>query len=63
MMAGATPASRTMARPTRHAPLTTKLSYGLAAATYGIKDTGFSTFLLLFYNLAATWLRAEQVGW
>ncbi len=31
-------------------PLGTKLSYGLGAAAYGIKDNGFSVFLLIFYN-------------
>jgi GPH family glycoside/pentoside/hexuronide:cation symporter len=31
-------------------PVRTKLAYGLGAIAYGIKDNGFSTFLLLFYN-------------
>ena len=25
-------------------------SYGVGAAAYGVKDSGFGTFLLLFYN-------------
>ena len=28
----------------------TKLVYGLGSAAFGIKDAGFSTFLLIFYN-------------
>jgi glycoside/pentoside/hexuronide:cation symporter, GPH family len=31
-------------------PLPTKLFYGFGAVAYGIKDNGFSVFLLLFYN-------------
>ncbi len=31
-------------------PLKTKLFYGLGMTAYGVKDNGFSTFLLLFYN-------------
>lgn len=42
-------------------PLATKLSYGLGAVAYGIKDNGFSVFLLLFYNQVVG-LPAEQVG-
>jgi GPH family glycoside/pentoside/hexuronide:cation symporter len=42
-------------------PLSTKLSYGLGAVAYGIKDNGFSVFLLLFYNQVVG-LPAEQVG-
>lgn len=41
--ADAAPASRKL-------PLGVKLSYGLGAVAYGIKDNGFSTLLLLFYN-------------
>ena len=33
-----------------HVPLRTKLAYGVGAVAYGIKDNGYSTFLLLFYN-------------
>ncbi len=29
-------------------PLRTKLAYGFGAVAYGIKDNGFSVFLLLF---------------
>ena len=42
-------------------PLTTKLAYGLGAAAYGIKDNGFSVFLLIFYNQVIG-LPAGQVG-
>ena len=31
-------------------PLRLKLFYGLGAVAYGIKDNGFSVFLLIFYN-------------
>lgn len=31
-------------------PLRTKLAYGAGAVAYGIKDNGFATFLLIFYN-------------
>jgi GPH family glycoside/pentoside/hexuronide:cation symporter len=31
-------------------PLRTKLTYGAGAIAYGIKDNGYSVFLLLFYN-------------
>jgi GPH family glycoside/pentoside/hexuronide:cation symporter len=31
-------------------PLATKLAYGFGSIAYGIKDSGFSTLLLLFYN-------------
>lgn len=34
----------------RRVPLVTKLFYGVGSLAYGIKDNGFSTFLLLFYN-------------
>jgi len=42
-------------------PLSVKLGYGLGAAAYGIKDNGFSTFLLLFYNQVVG-LPAATVG-
>lgn len=35
---------------TQRLPARTTLAYGLGAAAYGIKDSGFATFLLLFYN-------------
>jgi glycoside/pentoside/hexuronide:cation symporter, GPH family len=42
-------------------PLRTKLAYGAGAVAYGIKDNGYSVFLLLFYNQVVG-LPAEQVG-
>lgn len=42
-------------------PLRTKLAYGFGAVAYGIKDNGFSTFLLLFYNQVIG-LNAAAVG-
>ncbi len=42
-------------------PLSTKLAYGAGAIAYGIKDNGFSVFLLLFYNQVVG-LPASQVG-
>ncbi|MFC3579680.1 MFS transporter [Sphingomonas hylomeconis] len=41
--AGAAPAQRRLAPRTM-------LSYGFGAVAYGVKDNGFGTFLLLFYN-------------
>ena len=42
--------------------LSTKLFYGLGSVAYGVKDNGFSAFLLLFYNqvlgLPAPWVGA-----
>jgi glycoside/pentoside/hexuronide:cation symporter, GPH family len=35
---------------TGHVPFRTKIAYGIGAIAYGIKDNGFSVFLLLFYN-------------
>ena len=35
---------------TGHVPFRTKIAYGIGAMAYGIKDNGFSVFLLLFYN-------------
>ncbi len=31
-------------------PLRLKMFHGLGSIAYGVKDNGFSTFLLLFYN-------------
>lgn len=31
-------------------PLGTKIAYGIGAMAYGIKENGYTTFLLLFYN-------------
>lgn len=42
-------------------PLRTKLAYGLGAVAFGIKDNGFQTFLLLFYNQVVG-LPAAEVG-
>lgn len=39
----------------------TKLTYGFGSIAYGIKDNGFTTFLLLFYNQVIG-LPADQVG-
>ena len=42
--------------------LATKLYYGFGAVAYGVKDNGFSYFLLLYYNqvlgLPAAWVGA-----
>ena len=35
-------------RPTE--TLATKLTYGVGAVAYGVKDAGFAYFLLLFYS-------------
>lgn len=45
----------------RRLSLRTKLAYGFGSIAYGIKDNGFSTFLLLFYNQVIG-LPAGQVG-
>lgn len=34
-------------------PLSTKLLYGLGSVAFGVKDTGFGFFLLLYYNQVA----------
>ena len=36
--------------PVRRIGVVTMLSYGFGAVAYGVKDAGFGTFLLLFYN-------------
>jgi len=36
--------------PARRLPAGTITSYGFGAVAYGVKDSGFGTFLLLFYN-------------
>ena len=41
--------------------LATKLFYGLGSVAYGIKDNGFQTFVLLFYNQVVG-LPAQWVG-
>ena len=45
---GAMPASSAPAA--RRLPGRTMAAYGVGAAAYGVKDSGFGTFLLLFYN-------------
>lgn len=39
----------------------TKLAYGFGSVAYGIKDNGFSVFLLIFFNQVVG-MPAEQVG-
>ena len=39
-----------MQTTTERVPARVKLAYGIGAIAYGIKDNGFATFLLLFYN-------------
>ena len=53
-MAGLTP-------PATRLGLAPKLAYGFGSIAYGIKDNGFSTLLLLFYNQVIG-LRADLVG-
>ncbi len=54
--------NRAAANPNAAPPvsLTTKLFYGFGSVAYGIKDNGFQTFVLLFYNqlvgLPADWV-------
>lgn len=47
---------------TEKLPARTKLSYGLGTVAFGIKEQGFNTFLLLYYNqvvgLPAAWVGA-----
>ena len=40
-------------------PLRIKLVQGLGAMAFGVKDTGFSFFLLIFYNQVLEWTQ----GW
>jgi GPH family glycoside/pentoside/hexuronide:cation symporter len=47
--------------PVRRVRLPTMLAYGFGAVAYGVKDFGFLTFLLIFYNQVMG-LPAEQVG-
>jgi glycoside/pentoside/hexuronide:cation symporter, GPH family len=39
-----------MTIPRDRVPISAKISYGIGAIAYGIKDNGYTTFLLLFYN-------------
>lgn len=41
--------------------MATKLAYGFGSVAYGIKDNGFSVFLLIFFNQVVG-MPAEQVG-
>lgn len=49
------------APPARRLPLRARLSFGIGSIAYGIKDNGFATFLLLFYNQVVG-LPAATVG-
>ena len=42
-------------------PLRTKLTYGFGSVAYGIKDNGFATFLLFYYNQVVG-MRADLVS-
>jgi len=42
-------------------PVKTKIAYGFGSIAYGIKDNGFATFLLFYYNQVIG-LRADLVG-
>ncbi|NRD90493.1 hypothetical protein C8024_15040 [Sphingopyxis sp. BSNA05] len=42
-------------------PLPTKILYGFGASAYGIKDNGFSVFLLYYYNQVVG-MRADVVS-
>jgi GPH family glycoside/pentoside/hexuronide:cation symporter len=44
------PAAEAAAHAQRRIDLPTRLFYGLGATAFGVKDNGFSYFLLLFYN-------------
>lgn len=46
---------------TARVPFGTKVNYGIGAIAYGIKDNGFSVFLLLYYNQVVG-LPASAVG-
>ena len=57
-----TAAAATTSTPERRRlPFTTKFFYGFGSIAYGIKDNGFSTLLLLFYNQVVG-LPANLVG-
>lgn len=48
--AGGPAVAATLVPPARILPPLSRLSFGLGSIAYGIKDNGFATFLLLFYN-------------
>ncbi|CAN5208320.1 MFS transporter [soil metagenome] len=50
-----------IAPASRRLPVATKLAYGVGSIAYGVKDNGFSTLLLLFYNQVIG-LPAQMVG-
>lgn len=56
-----TAAATTTMPQRRRLPLATKFFYGFGSIAYGIKDNGFSTLLLLFYNQVVG-LPADMVG-
>ncbi|MCW3836559.1 MFS transporter [Sphingomonas canadensis] len=56
-----TPGAGAALPPVRRIGQSTMLAYGFGAAAYGVKDFGFSTFLLLFYNQVLG-LPSAQVG-
>lgn len=43
-------AARRPTEPLEHVGVPTKLAYGFGAVAYGIKDNGFSVFLLIYYQ-------------
>lgn len=47
--------------PARMLPMRSRLAFGLGSIAYGVKDNGFATFLLLFYNQVVG-LSAASVG-
>jgi len=49
------------APPPRRLGPRSRWSFGIGSIAYGIKDSGFATFLLLFYNQVVG-LPADQVG-
>lgn len=55
------PASDHALPPVRRVAAATTLAYGFGAVAYGVKDNGFGTFLLLFYNQVVG-LPSAQVG-
>ncbi|MFM9827762.1 MAG: MFS transporter [Sphingomonas sp.] len=46
----AAPTASTLVPPARALPPLSRWSFGLGSIAYGIKDNGFATFLLLYYN-------------
>ena len=50
MDAAVSSSTRRPAEPLEHVDAPTKLAYGFGAVAYGIKDNGFSVFLLIFYQ-------------